>query len=120
MQRHKMDPLSLTFGLGFVALGLVFLTMDLDFSVLRPKTLVPVVMVFIGLLLLLTALNRTRARDDLALEPDPAPGHPAAAEADEEDEEGETPDGGPATSGGSQEGSGPHLSAEGIQAPDAE
>ena len=73
MHRHKMDPLSLTFGLGFAALGLVFLIADLDFSILRPTALVPAALVFIGLLLLLMALNRTRERDDLGLTADGIP-----------------------------------------------
>lgn len=99
MQRHKMDPLSLAFGLGFAALGLVFLTADLDFSILRPSALVPAGLLFLGLLVLLMALNRTRERDDLGLNPEAAPETEAAEAAEAEDEDAPSAEDGEALAG---------------------
>ena len=64
MERHRMDPWSLAFGIAFVAAGIIMSVIDIDFSHLRPQLWWPFPVVFVGLLLLLVALNRTRARDD--------------------------------------------------------
>jgi len=64
MERHRMDPWSLAFGIAFVAAGIIMSVIDVDFSHLRPQLWWPFPVVFVGLLLLLVALNRTRARDD--------------------------------------------------------
>jgi len=59
-----MDPWSLAFGIAFVAAGIALSVIDVDFSHLRPQLWWPFPVVFVGLLLLLVALNRTRAHDD--------------------------------------------------------
>ena len=64
MERHRMDPWSLAFGIAFVVAGIILSVIDVDFSHLRPQLWWPFPVVFAGMLLLLVALNRTRARDD--------------------------------------------------------
>ena len=64
MERHRMDPWSLAFGIVFVVAGIALSVIDLDFSHLRPQLWWPFPVVFAGLLLLLVVLSRTRAHDD--------------------------------------------------------
>jgi hypothetical protein len=64
MERHRMDPWSLAFGIGFLVTGIALSVLDVDFSHLRPQLWWPFPVVFVGLLLVLVALNRTRAHDD--------------------------------------------------------
>lgn len=59
-----MDPWSLAFGIAFVVAGIALAVIDIDISHLRPQLWWPFPVVFVGLLLLLVALNRTRAHDD--------------------------------------------------------
>jgi hypothetical protein len=59
-----MDPWSLAFGIAFIVAGISLSVVDLDFSHLRPQQWWPFPVVFVGLLLLLVALKRTRAHDD--------------------------------------------------------
>lgn len=61
-----MDPWSLSFGIGFVLAGLFLTLVDLDFVHLRPSLWWPLPVLFTGLLVVLIALARTRARDDEA------------------------------------------------------
>lgn len=65
-----MDPLSLTFGVGFVAAGMALLTAELDVVDLHPRSWWPIPVLFLGGWLLLSALNRTRERDDRSLHED--------------------------------------------------
>jgi hypothetical protein len=67
MERHRMDPLSLSFGVGFAAAGIALLTTDLGLSDLHPRSWWPIPVLFLGGWLLLAALNRTRERDDRSL-----------------------------------------------------
>jgi hypothetical protein len=62
-----MDPLSLAFGVGFVAAGIALLTVELEIDDLHPSLWWPIPVLFLGLWLLLSALNRTRERDDRSL-----------------------------------------------------
>jgi hypothetical protein len=62
-----MDPLSLTFGVGLVAAGMALLTAELDVADLHPRSWWPIPVLFLGGWLLLSALNRTRERDDRSL-----------------------------------------------------
>lgn len=64
MERHRMDPWSLAFGIAFLVAGIALAVIDIDISDLRPQLWWPFPVVFVGLLLLLVALNRTRAHDD--------------------------------------------------------
>ena len=73
MERHRMDPWSLAFGIAFVAAGIITSVIDIDFSHLRPQLWWPFPVVFVGLLLLLVALNRTRAHDDAGKRPEDQP-----------------------------------------------
>jgi len=59
-----MDPWSLAFGIAFVVAGIALAVIDIDIKHLRPQLWWPFPVVFVGLLLLLAALNRTRAHDD--------------------------------------------------------
>ena len=65
-----MDPLSLTFGVGLVAAGMALLTAELDVADLHPRSWWPIPVLFLGGWLLLSALNRTRERDDRSLHED--------------------------------------------------
>jgi hypothetical protein len=78
MERHRMDTLSLVFGLGFVAAGVALVMVELGFDDLHPASWWPIPVTFVGLWLLLAALNRTRMHDDLSLSSD--------AESDEPDD----------------------------------
>jgi hypothetical protein len=77
-----MDPLSLSFGVGFAAAGIALLTTELGLSDLHPRSWWPIPVLFLGGWLLLAALNRTRERDDRSLLDD-------AASAEIEEEEGD-------------------------------
>jgi hypothetical protein len=66
MERHPMDPWSLSFGIAFVVAGLALSLIDIDFAHLRPSLWWPLPVLFTGLLVVLIALARTRARDDEA------------------------------------------------------
>jgi hypothetical protein len=79
-----MDPLSLSFGVGFAAAGIALLTTDLGLSDLHPRSWWPIPVLFLGGWLLLAALNRTRERDDRSLLDDAASG--AESEEDAADE----------------------------------
>jgi hypothetical protein len=72
MERHRMDPLSLSFGVGFAAAGLALLTTELGLSDLHPRSWWPIPVLFLGGWLLLAALSRTRQHDDRSLLDDPA------------------------------------------------
>jgi hypothetical protein len=65
-----MDPLSLSFGVGFTAAGLALLTTELGLSDLHPRSWWPIPVLFLGGWLLLAALSRTRERDDRSLRDD--------------------------------------------------
>jgi hypothetical protein len=64
MERHRMDPLSLSFGVGFAGAGLALLTTELGLADLHPRSWWPIPVLFLGGWLLLAALNRTREHDD--------------------------------------------------------
>ena len=80
-RRHELDPISLTFGLLFTGLGLLFLVGQAD-QALRLKWVWPLLLFAIGAAIL---LDVTRSRDraepqahpeaepEPALDPDPGP-----------------------------------------------
>ena len=78
MRRHELDPISLTFGFAFAALGLLFLLGQAD-QALRLHWVWPLLLLALGAGILLdTALGRRRTPDPevepgVAPGPDPAP-----------------------------------------------
>ena len=78
MRRHELDPISLTFGFAFAALGLLFLLGQAD-QALRLHWVWPVLLLALGAGILLDiALGRRRTPDPevkpgVAPGPDPAP-----------------------------------------------
>jgi hypothetical protein len=90
MRRHELDPISLTFGFAFAALGLLFLLGQAD-QALRLRWVWPLLLLALGAGILLDiALRRPRETTDPEVEPAVAPGPepapddqpPAAPEAD--------------------------------------
>ncbi len=79
-RRHELDPISLTFGLLFTGLGLLFLVGQAD-QALRLKWIWPLLLFAIGAAIL---LDVTRGRDraepaaEREVEPEPAPAEPDA------------------------------------------
>ena len=78
MRRHELDPISLTFGFAFAALGLLFLLGQAD-QALRLHWVWPLLLLALGAGILLDiALGRRSTPDPevepgVAPEPDPAP-----------------------------------------------
>jgi hypothetical protein len=75
MRRHELDPISLTFGSAFAALGLLFLLGQAD-QALRLRWVWPLLLLALGAGILLDiALGRLRKTPDpgVAPGPDPAP-----------------------------------------------
>ena len=79
MRRHELDPISLTFGFAFAALGLLFLLGQAD-QALRLRWVWPLLLLALGAGILLDiALGRSRTTPDREVEPgvasggDPAP-----------------------------------------------
>ena len=67
MNRHELDPISLTFGFVFTGLGLLFLIGRAD-QALRLQWIWPLLLLALGAGIL---LDLTRDRGRQALEPDP-------------------------------------------------
>jgi len=74
MRRHSFDPISFVFGALFAAIGLTFLFGDADIGDLHIAVIWPLPLIVIGLLMLITTLQR-RTRDE------PAPVVPASVAA---------------------------------------
>jgi hypothetical protein len=79
MRRHELDPISLTFGFAFAALGLLFLLGQAD-QALRLRWVWPLLLLVLGAAILLDiAFGRSRTTPDREVEPgvgaegDPAP-----------------------------------------------
>jgi hypothetical protein len=70
-RRHELDPISLTFGLLFTGLGLLFLIGQAD-QALRLKWVWPLLLFAIGAAILLD-VTRGRDRTDQETEPQPQP-----------------------------------------------
>ncbi len=77
MRRHELDLLSLLSGLGFIALGVVFLAGWFDASVLRLRWIGAGLLLVLGLGLLLSTRSHTPRRADDAEEP--GSGEPSAS-----------------------------------------
>ena len=70
-RRHELDPISLTFGLLFTGLGLLFLIGQAD-QALRLKWVWPLLLFAVGAAILLD-VTRGRDRTDQETEPQPQP-----------------------------------------------
>jgi hypothetical protein len=70
MRRHELDPVSLTFGFAFTALGLLFLIGRAD-QALRLHWVWPLLLLVLGVGILLD-VTRSRPRPDDALTSEPA------------------------------------------------
>jgi hypothetical protein len=87
MRRHDLDPISLTFGFAFTALGLLFLLGQAD-QAIRLRWIWPLLLLALGVGILLDlARSRDRERPDTDPEPTPedAPHPEAALDAPEDD-----------------------------------
>jgi hypothetical protein len=69
MRRHELDPISLTFGFAFTALGLLFLIGRAD-QALRLHWVWPLLLLALGVGILID-VTRTRPRPDDALTSEP-------------------------------------------------
>jgi hypothetical protein len=61
LNRHSFDPFSFAFGLAFAALGVVLLDTRVDIAVLSGRWLIPLPVMFFGLLIGALAVNRVRS-----------------------------------------------------------
>jgi hypothetical protein len=73
MLRHNFDPISFILGALFAAVGLTFLFGNADLGDFHLAVVWPLPLIVIGLLMLVTTLQR-RTRQDAALTPAPPPG----------------------------------------------
>jgi hypothetical protein len=71
MRRHELDPVSLTFGLAFAGLGLLFLIGQAD-QALRLRWIWPLLLIVLGAGILLD-VSRTRDRGTQTLTPETTP-----------------------------------------------
>jgi hypothetical protein len=70
LNRHPFDPFSFAFGLAFAALGVVLLDTRIDIADLSGRWLLPLPIMFFGLLIGALAVNRVRRPvDDASVEP---------------------------------------------------
>lgn len=69
MKRHPFDPFSFVFGISFMVLGLVLLNGRIDFADISGSTMLPLPLIFVGLLLGAMAISRIE-RPERADEPD--------------------------------------------------
>jgi hypothetical protein len=84
MRRHELDPVSLTFGFAFAALGLLFLVGQPD-QALRLRWIWPLLLVVLGAGILLdVARGRTRTAHTPELETTPSDLAPEATRPDRE------------------------------------
>jgi hypothetical protein len=74
MERHELDPVSLTFGAAFAGLGLLFLFSQVDQAV-RLRWVWPLLLLALGAGILLDVTRASRRRDR-APDPDAAPAGP--------------------------------------------
>jgi hypothetical protein len=86
MRRHELDPMSLTFGFGFTALGLLFLIGRAD-DALRLRWIWPLLLLVLGAAIL---LDIARGRGRTVTAPD-AEAEDAEAETKEAVDNGEQP-----------------------------
>jgi hypothetical protein len=73
MRRHTFDPISFILGALFAAIGLTFLFGNADLGDFHLAVVWPLPLIVIGLLMLVTTLQR-RTRQEAALTPAPPPG----------------------------------------------
>ncbi len=73
MRRHNFDPISFILGALFAAVGLTFLFGSADLGDLHLAVVWPFPLIVIGLLMLVTTLQR-RTRQEATLTPAPPPG----------------------------------------------
>jgi hypothetical protein len=64
LNRHPFDPFSFVFGFAFAALGVVLLDTRVDIADLSGRWLLPLPIMFFGLLIGALALNRVRANTE--------------------------------------------------------
>jgi hypothetical protein len=79
MRRHELDPISLTFGFAFAALGLLFLLGQAD-QALRLHWVWPLLLLALGAGILLDIALGRRRTPDPEVEPGVAPGPDPAPE----------------------------------------
>ncbi|HEY7282015.1 MAG TPA: hypothetical protein VID47_10515 [Actinomycetota bacterium] len=72
MRRHNFDPISFILGALFAAIGLTFLFGNADIADFHLAVVWPLPLIVIGLLMLVTTLQR-RSRQEPALAPAPPP-----------------------------------------------
>jgi len=77
MRRHNFDPISFILGALFAAIGLTFLFGNADLGDFHLAVVWPLPLIVIGLLMLVTTLQR-RSRHEAALTPAPPPSTVAA------------------------------------------
>lgn len=58
MKRHPFDPFSFVFGISFTALGSVLLNSNIDFADISGPWMLPLPLIFVGLLLGAVAVSR--------------------------------------------------------------
>ena len=73
MRRHNFDPISFILGALFAAIGLTFLFGNANLGDFHLAVVWPLPLIVIGLLMLVTTLQR-RTRQEAALTPAPPPG----------------------------------------------
>ena len=73
MRRHNFDPISFILGALFAAIGLTFLFGNANLGDFHLAVVWPLPLIVIGLLMLVTTLQR-RTRHEAALTPAPPPG----------------------------------------------
>lgn len=80
MTRHRLDPVSLVFGIAFTALGVVLLDSDVDVASLSGRWLLPLPLLFAGVALAAVGIGRLRDRPsaDAAPEPGEASSEPSS------------------------------------------
>ena len=66
MRRHRLDAISLVFGLIFAATGAVFLFGNVDISQIPPAWTWPIPLMIVGALIILLAVRRDRPEDRAA------------------------------------------------------
>jgi hypothetical protein len=76
MRRHTFDPISFILGALFAAIGLTFLFGDADIGDFHLAVVWPLPLIVIGLLMLVTTIQRRTPREEL---PAPAPASASAS-----------------------------------------
>ena len=66
MKRHPLDPFSLVFGIMFAGLGGLLLNTEIDVADFSGRWLLPLPLLFVGLLFVAFGLNRLRRSREVA------------------------------------------------------